>query len=171
VRREAQHRLIDTIPSIADIPVPANYQPIALFQTLCVTAWQHQGGLAEHNPFVLPPNGSASTAMNLAAKFRREVAFSFCAERAGVDPEDPLAVARFNSVFPSQHGAFIAGKDKGKPTGILIVQISPEVAREFATFLTAHHLGFIATIDQGEFATAYNKALVIERKINGIDVW
>ena len=50
------------------------------------------------------------------------------------------------------------------------MQIAPGVIREFKSHLVAHHLGFIVTIDTGEFATRYNKAVVIERKINGADV-
>ena len=175
-RREAQHRVNDTITSLSDIPVPPGFQAISIYHTLCVTAMQVPGGHAEHNPFVLPPHGSAARAMSLATQFRREIAFPFCAARAGIDADDhsaesmATAEAMFCSVFPSQNGAFVADREKGKPTGILLVQIAPGVIREFKSHLVAHHLGFIVTIDTGEFATRYNKAVVIERKINGADV-
>ena len=82
--REAQHRVNDTITSLSDIPVPPGFQAISIYHTLCVTAMQVPGGHAEHNPFVLSPHGSAARAMSLAAQFRREIAFPFCAVRAGI---------------------------------------------------------------------------------------
>ena len=70
--------------SLSDIPVPPGFQAISIYHTLCVTAMQVPGGHAEHNPFVLSPHGSAARAMSLAAQFRREIAFPFCAVRAGI---------------------------------------------------------------------------------------
>ena len=138
--------------------------------SIVVTPYQKEGGAAVHNPYVMPANAGLATAMNLASQLRRELLYPYSAARARATVDSLAAEEMFVKMFPGGHSAFTAGKDRGKPTGVFIVQFTPGYAREITHYLNTHPLGFIVTIEQGEFATKYNKAVAIERKIAGVDV-
>eukprot|EP00900_Chrysochromulina_parva_P010067 jgi/Chrpa1/19061/Chrysochromulina_OHIO_Genome00024067-RA len=152
------------------MPVPANWSSIQFVHSINIIPHQREGGNAEHNPFVLPIAAGLATATNLAGLLRREILYPYCAHRVGVSVNSLAADDMFSKIFPSGQSAFIAAKDRGKPTGLFIVQIAPGYVQEIALFLSRHALGFLVTVDQGEFATSYNKAVAIERKIMGQDV-
>jgi hypothetical protein len=150
--------------------VPANWSSIQVVHSINIIPHQREGGNAEHNPFVLPIAAGLATATNLAGLLRREILYPYCAHRVGVSVNSLAADDMFSKIFPSGQSAFIAAKDRGKPTGLFIVQIAPGYVQEIVLFLSRHALGFLVTVDQGEFATSYNKAVAIERKIMGQDV-
>ena len=97
----------------------------AYWRAAAATPFQHEGGAAETNPFVLPAHGSNATASNIASTFRRTIIFPECAAAAGVRAlNSTSAQAEFISIFPLGNAAFTHGKDKQRPTGQIIMRDS-----------------------------------------------